>query len=136
MSDYEYLISQGADAMSEFDGYPGHGGFYQPNPNSAKSQAAKPEPAENEHLKMARAHMEEYTRRINADTRFSDILDRQVYEDRAYHLCMMHAAYAQAEAATRQAEVMESLLEFASEVIARTDLIDGLMQWSCQQRAR
>lgn len=38
------------------------------------------------------------------------------------------------EAATQQAEVMEDFLEFVSELVGKTDLIDGLLQWSFQQR--
>lgn len=41
---------------------------------------------------------------------------------------------AQAEAATRQAEVLESLLEFAADIMSNTDIVNGLLRWSYGQR--
>lgn len=93
----------------------------------------KPEPPETHHLKMARKYMDEYARRIDSERRFSDIVDRQVYEDRAYKQAIMHAAIAQAEAATRQAEVAESMLEFVAELIDKTGLVNSLLQWGYKQ---
>lgn len=94
----------------------------------------KSEPSETHHLKAARRYMAEYEQRINDDrVRFTDIADRQVYEDRAYKQAMMHAAIAQAEAATRQAEVAESMLEFVAELIDKTDLVNSLLQWGYKQ---
>ena len=87
----------------------------------------KPEPPETHHLKMARRCMAEYEQRINDDrVRFSDIVDRQVYEDRAYKQAIMHAAIA-------QAEVAESMLEFVAELIDKTDLVNSLLQWGYKQ---
>lgn len=94
----------------------------------------KPEPPETHHLKMARRCMAEYEHRINDDRiRFSDIVDRQVYEDRAYKRAMLHAALAAAQAQTRQAEVAESFLEFVAELIDKTDLVNSLLQWGYKQ---
>lgn len=90
---------------------------------------------DNHHLKLARQQMEEYEHRINNSGLNSHApSERQFYEDRAYKRAMMHAAYAQAEAATRQAEVMEDFLEFFADVVGRTDLIDALLQWGYRQK--
>lgn len=93
------------------------------------------EQAQNHHLALCAKHIQGYEERINSDKRFSDIVDRQVFEDREYKRAMMHGVYAQAEAATRQAEVMESLLETVVELIGGTDLIDALLQWGYKQKA-
>ena len=132
-TEYEYMVSQQEDNMSTFEGYPGTGGFYDPAPISDEAPT-HPEPSETHHLKAARRHMAEFEHRINDDrVRFSDIVDRQVYEDRAYKQAIMHAAIAQAEAATRQAEVAESMLEFVAELIDKTGLVNSLLQWGYKQ---
>ena len=93
------------------------------------------EKVQNHHLAKCAKHIEGYENRINQkDGRFSDVVDRQVFEDREYKRAMMHAAYAQADAQTRQAEALESLLEFAGDLIGRTDLVDTLIQWGYRQR--
>ena len=95
-----------------------------------------PEPLDTHHLKMARKYMGEYEHSINGDrNRFSDIVDRQVYEDRSYKQAMMHAAIAQAEATTLQAEVAESMLEFVADLVGGTDLVNALLHWSYRQKA-
>ncbi len=103
---------------------------------SSLTPPATPEPLDTHHLKAARRYMAEYEQRINDDRiRFSDISDRQVYEDRAFKQAMMHAAIATAEAQTRQAEVAESMLEFAAELVGGTDLVNTLIQIGYRQRA-
>jgi hypothetical protein len=92
-----------------------------------------PKPTETNHLKLAHQYMEKYEHRINQDSSHSTTEDRQAWEDRAYKQAMMHAAYASAEAATRQAEVAESFLEFMSEFVSKTDLTDALIRWSHHQ---
>lgn len=69
--------------------------------------------AQNHHLALAAKHIDNYEERINLNGPYSS--ERKLYEDRAYKKAMMHAAYAQAEAATRQAEALESILELAQE---------------------
>jgi hypothetical protein len=98
---------------------------------SQNTEPAKPAMVEfvPDYLKLAQRHMDDYERRINADSFRGDILERQAWEDRAYKLAMLNAAYASAEAATRQAAVLESLCEFAG------DIVDVLVQWDCRQRA-
>lgn len=72
------------------------------------------EKAQNHHLALAAKHIEEYDQRTRLDKNV-DTPVRQLFEDRAYKRAMMHAAFAQAQAATRQAEALESLLELAQE---------------------
>jgi hypothetical protein len=132
-TEYEYLTDNDIAALQA------EAAYYD---QVAQEQAAAPQPqrifiveAKNHHLALAAKHIEEYENRINADRKFSDIVDRQAYEDRAYKQAMMHAAYAQADAATRQAAALESLCEFAGELIGSADLVSALMQWSYRQRA-
>lgn len=87
--------------------------------SSVTPPPAAPETPDTYHLEMAREHMENYT---------------QVSSERYYHLAMMHAAIATAEAQTRQAEVAESMLEFAAELIGKTDIVSALLQWGYNQR--
>jgi hypothetical protein len=130
-NEYEYV----ADNWKRHDtqDHEANAAFYD---EVAQTKAAKPfeYPATN-HLALAQRHMEDYERRINADNFRGDMLDRQVWEDRAYKLAMLNANYAQAEAATRQAEVMESLLEFVADFVGNTNITDALLQWGYRQKA-
>lgn len=60
-----------------------------------------------DNLKFAIAQAAEYEQRINQ----SALEEHVLVEDRAYKQAMLHAAIAQAEALTRLAEVVETLLE-------------------------
>lgn len=110
----------------------------------AQEPAVAPKPqrtiimeAQNHHLALAQRHADEYERMIYRAPYAGDLTDiaaQQATEDRSYKLAVLNASLAQAEAQTRQAEVMETLIEFASDLIGRTDLVNALMQWSYQQR--
>lgn len=95
----------------------------------------KPAPTDSQHLRAARDWMAAYESRINQENFRGDAHDRQLYEDRAYKQAMMHATYASAEAATRQAEVAESLLDYVADLMGGTNLLDAIMQWSYRQKA-
>ncbi len=123
-----------AGPMNEHEtSHPQHGAYFGANGTYPKTLVIK---AQNHHLALATKYINQYEERINDDrSRFSDIIDRQVYEDRAYKQAMMHIGLAQAEAATRQAEALESILEFAADLVGKTDIVEALLQWSEQQRA-
>lgn len=107
-TNYEYLVSQQEDTVSNFDGYPGQGGFYEPSLRSAE-----PEPPAPDHLALARKQIEDYEKRANLDRIVRtelEVMVEQLHEDRAYKRAMMHAALAQAEASTRQADALEAML--------------------------
>lgn len=108
----------------------------------AQEQAAAPQPQrtftmepKTHHLALARDYINQYEHRINQDNFYGNFEDRLRYEDAAYKQAIMHAAYAQADAATRQAVALESLCEYAGELIGAADLVNALMQWSFRQRA-
>lgn len=126
MPDYEYVVDaqdqDQAQAERMADTY---------NNGTGKTIAAK---AQNHHLAMCAKHMNNYDDRTNINNGMSGNA-RQAWEDIAYKRAMMHAAYAQADAQTRQAEALESLLEFVGDLIGATDLIDSLTQWGYGQRA-
>lgn len=87
-----------------------------------------PEPLETKHLQLAKQAIADYEQEISNFGRNETAL---IARDEA----MMHAAYANAEAATRQAKVAESMLEFVADLVGRTDLVDALLQWSYRQTA-
>jgi len=129
-TEYEYLTDNDVAALQAEAAYYDEVAQQPARP----TLSSKPEPLDTHHLKLARRHMAEYEQRINDDRiRFSDIVDRQVYEDRAYKRAMLHAALAAAQAQTRQAEVAESFLEFVAELIDKTDLVNSLLQWGYKQ---
>lgn len=130
--DYEYLTDNDIAALQA------EAAYYD---QLAQEQAAAPQPqrifiveAKNHHLALAAKHIEEYDERTKTDRKV-DTPVRQLFEDRAYKRAMMHAAYAQADAAARQAAALESLCEFAGELIGSADLVNALMQWSYRQKA-
>ncbi|MCC6457846.1 MAG: hypothetical protein IT328_23015 [Caldilineaceae bacterium] len=105
------------------------------NGSIAHPQDDAPEPNGTNHLRMARVCMDAWQGSVYQDKRTGDPVERQRYEDVAYKNAMLHACIAQAEAATRQAEVMEQMLESVAEFVDKTKLIDSLVQWGERQGA-
>ena len=122
-TDYEYMVNNQDQAQAErmAETY---------NNGTGKMVVEK---VQNHHLAKCAKHIEGYEDRIT-NTRYNEWATQQIWEDREYKRAMMHAAYAQAEAQTRQAEALESLLEFCGDLIGRTDLVDTLIQWGYRQR--
>lgn len=56
-------------------------------------------------------------------------LARSAEADEEVQRAIMYAALASAEAATRQAEVAESMLEFMAEFVGGTNLVKALVAW-------
>lgn len=94
---------------------------------STQEPTTAPEPGETHHLVAARRNIEEYKKCLGTWGRDESAMV-------ARDLAMMHAAYANAEAATRQAEVAESMLEFVADLVGGTDLVNALLQWSYRQK--
>lgn len=112
--------------MSNFDeGYPGHGGFYEPAPISDMPAPAKVEYTP-DHLKLAQRHMDDYERLSMQRPYHETYEDDLALENRAYKLAMLNAALASAEAAARQAAVIESLMDFTADLFGGTNILNAL----------
>lgn len=119
---YEHAVETLTAKPTSSNGTNGNGAHVAPTP-------ATPEPLETKHLQLANQAIADYEQQIDIYEQRSEAA--LIARDRA----MMHAAYANAEAATRQAEVAESMLEFVGDFVGRTDLVDALLQWSYRQKA-
>lgn len=85
----------------------------------------KAEPSDTHYLRLAREHMATYEAIMSDDIVVRD----EIEAHEQMRVAQAYAALAAAEAATRQAAVMESLLEFAAEFVGGTNLTAALLAW-------